>query len=193
VTADVPAATYRQVRLHVESASLTLVNGNVYDTADDTLHLTSQDTSGFKVFIDPPVMVASGFSTELLLDVDLSKTFEPIPNSDPLNADTFSLHPVIHVANLSTSGEIRGVVSTDDGMGGVTLVEGASVYVMPPGELDTLNSIASTATDVDGEYAVLGIPAGTYDVLAIKDALDGRVDGVTVFVGSATVVDVTLD
>ena len=193
VTADVPAATYRQVRLRVESAFLRLVNGNVYDTADGSLHLTSQDTSGFKVFIDPPVVVASGFSTELLLDIDLSKTFLPIPNDDPLEADTFSLHPVIHVANLSTSGEIRGVVSTDDGLGGVALVEGATVYVMPPGEIDTANSIASTATGVDGEYAVLGIPAGTFDVLATKDALDGRVDGVTVFVGSVTVVDVTLD
>ena len=72
-------------------------------------------------------------------------------------------------------------------------VDAASVYIMPPGETDTANSIASTASGVDGEYAMLGIPAGTYDVLATKDALDGRVDGVTVFVGSVTVVDVTLD
>ena len=192
-TADVPAAAYRQLRLHVESASLRLVNGNVYDTETGTLHLTSQDTSGFKVFIDPPVVVIAGFSTEVLLDVDLSKTFLPVPSDDPLNATSFNLLPVIRVANLSTSGEIRGVVSTDDGLGGTTPVEAATVYVLPPGETDTANSIASTATDVDGEYAVLGIPGGTYDVLATKGALQGREDGVTVLVGSVTVVDITIE
>jgi hypothetical protein len=192
VTADVPAATYRQIRLHVESARLRLVNGNVYDTEDGSLHLTSQDTSGFKVFIDPPVAVISGFSTELLLDVDLSKTFLPIPADDPLEADTYSLHPVIRVANLSTSGEIRGVVGTDDESGGVVPRADATVYILPPGETDTANSIASTATEADGEYAVLGLPAGTYDVLATQADLEGRVDGVTVSVGSVTVVDITL-
>jgi hypothetical protein len=192
VTAEVPAAEYRQVRLHVESAHLRLVNGNVYDTDDGSLHLTSQDTSGFKIFIDPPVVVSSGFSTEMLLDVDLSKTFEPVPNDDPLNASTYSLHPVIHVANLSTSGEIQGVVTTDDGQGGLMPVEAATVSIMPPGETDPANSIASTASGADGAYAVLGIPGGTYDVLATKDALEGHVNGVTVFVGSVTVADVTL-
>ena len=191
VTADVPAATYRQIRLHVESAVLRLVNGNVYDTADGSLHLTSQDTSGFKVFIDPPVAVISGFSTELLLDVDLSKTFLPMPADDPLEADTYSLHPVIRVANLSTSGEIRGVVSSDDGLGGLEPRDAATIYILPPGETDTANSIASTATDADGAYAVLGLPAGTYDVLATKGGLQERVDGVTVSVGSVTVVDIT--
>ena len=191
VTAEVPAALYRQIRLHVESASLTLVNGNVYDTDNGSLHLTSQDTSGFKVFIDPPVVVSSGFSTDMLLDVDLSKTFEPVPNSDPLNASTYHLHPVIHVANLSTTGEIRGVVTSDDGQGGVAPVEAATVFILPPGEIDTANSVASTATGADGEYAVLGLAAGTYDVLATKGALEGRVDGVVVHVGSVTVVDIT--
>ena len=192
VTADVPAATYRQIRLHVESAFLRLVNGNVYDTANGSLHLTSQDTSGFKVFVDPPVVVLGGFSTDLLLDVDLSKTFKPIPANDPLNASAYSLHPVIRVANLSTSGEIRGVVSTDDGQGGSEPVENAAVHILPPGETNTENSIASTATNADGEYAVLGLPAGTYDVRATKDALQGHEDGVSVFVGSVTVVDLTL-
>jgi len=192
VTAEVPAATYRQIRLHVESASLTLVNGNVYDTETGNLHLTSQDTSGFKVFIDPPVVVSSGFSTDLLLDVDLSKTFIPVPGNDPLNASTYHLHPVIHVANLSTSGEIRGVVTTDDGQGGLAPVEAATVFILPPGETDTANSVASTASDADGAYAVLGLPAGSYDVQATKGALQGHVDGVIVSVGSATVADVTL-
>ena len=192
VKADVPAATYRQLRLHVESAHLKLVNDNVYDTEAGTLHLTSQDTSGFKVFIDPPVVVLNGFSTDLLLDVDLSKTFEPVPASDPLNADSYSLHPVLRVANLSASGEIRGVVTMDDGQGGSVPVDDATVYILPPGEIDTLNSIASTATNADGEYAVLGLPAGTYDVLATKGALEGREDGVVVSVGGVTVVDVTV-
>lgn len=191
-TADVPAALYRQLRLRVESASLRLVNDNLYDTDSGTLHLTSQDTSGFKVFIEPAVFVAGGSSTELLLDVDLSKTFLPVPASDPLNASSYTLHPVIRVANLSTSGEIRGVVSVDDGAGGLAPRDDATVYILPPGETDTANSLASTGTNLEGEYAVLGLPAGTYDVLATQGELEGRVDGVTVTVGNVTVVDVTI-
>ncbi|MEW6071696.1 MAG: DUF4382 domain-containing protein [Planctomycetota bacterium] len=129
VAAEVPAADYRQIRLHVASARLELVNGNVYTTEDDTLQLTSQDTSGFKVFVDPPVTVLAGFSSELLLDFDVTKTFRPIPANDPPNAARYSLHPVVRVANLSESGEIRGVVTQDDGAGGLARVPDAAVFI----------------------------------------------------------------
>ena len=72
VRTEVPSGTYRQVRVVITGAYLRLTNGNEYSTEDDTLHLTSQDTSGFKFFIDPAVDVQDGFSRTLLLDADLS-------------------------------------------------------------------------------------------------------------------------
>lgn len=193
--ADVPAADYRQLRLHVSSAYLRLVNGNEYSSADNSLKINSQASSGFKVFIDPAVTVQAGFSTDLLLDIDLGKTFKPTPANDPENATSYKLHPVIRAANISETGEIRGTVTADDGTGTGTYVaqENVAVYIMPPGETDPENSIASTATGVDGGYAILGLEAETYDVLAILDLLEGRVNGITVTVGSVSLADVIIE
>ena len=193
VAADVPAASYRQLRLHVESGYLRLINGNEYRTEDDTLKLSSQGTSGFKVFVDPPVIVQAGFSADLLLDFDLTKTFKPVPANDPLNATSFKLHPVIRAANLSEAGEIRGVVTTDDGAGGFVAVADATVHILPPGETDLDNSLASTATGASGMYAVLGLAAGEYDVVATKDDLQDRLEGVIVTVGSVSTADLVLE
>jgi hypothetical protein len=190
---DLPAGSYRQLRLYVDHARLVLVNGNVYTTEAGNLTMPSAAQSGFKVFIDPPVQVVDAVSTTLLLDFDLSKTFHPIPNNDPLNATTYSLQPVIHAANVSTTGEFRGVVTTSNGQGGFIPVELATVYLLPPGETDVDNSIASTSTTSSGQYAILGVTPGTYDLLATKGALDGRVNAQSVLAGSATTVDIVID
>jgi hypothetical protein len=190
---DLPAGEYRQLRLVLSDASLTLVNGNVYSTDDGTLRFTSQATSGFKVFIDPPIEVVTNVARTLLLDFDLTKTFHPIPANDPLNATRYQLHPVIRVANLTETGVIRGLVTADDGTGQPVGVDGATVYVLAPGEQDPANSIATTGTRASGFYAVIGLAPGVYDVLAIEGERTGRVDGQQVFVGNATVVDVAIE
>lgn len=217
VEAGVPVGDYRQIRLHVTDAQLVLVNGNVYSTANGDLHLTSQGTSGFKVFVDPPVEIRSNETTRMVLDFDLTKTFHPIPSSgDPLDADSFNLHPVIHAANLATTGILRGTVTMAGVQGPQSTAEdgsptaagarapidldivgagvgGATVYVFLPGETDPANSVASTATNALGSYTVLGLEPGTYDVLAVKGALDGRVDGIVITASEETVVDIAID
>ncbi len=189
--ADLPAGTYGQIRLHVTSAFLKLINGNEYSTAQGTIHLTSQDTSGFKVDVEPPIEVVSELSRTLLLDFDMTKTFHPIPASDPLTASRYQLHPVIHVANLSESGELRGVIYVEPG-GVKEPVANATVYVLLPGETDVENAITATASDEEGSYAVLGLGAGEYDLLARKDDLEGRVDGVPIVVANVTVADIVI-
>ena len=192
-SSDLPAGTYRQIRVRVTAAQLALTNGDIFSTAAGNLHLTSQDTSGFKLFISPPITITDGISRTLLLDFDLTKTFRPMPANDPLDANTYSLHPVIHVANLSTSGEIRGHVSQLVVGGPNTPVVGATVYIMTPGETDLDDAVATTATVAGGAYAQLGLPPGVYDVRAVKDALNGVTTGQIVVAGSATTVDVVID
>ena len=193
VRIDLPEGEYRQLRLVISDASLTLVNGNVYSTEDDTLQLTSTGTSGFKVFIDPPIQVVTNTSRTLLLDFDLTKTFHPIPANDALDATRYQLHPVIRVANLTESGVIRGVVTADDGTGQQVGVEGATVRILAPGELDLANSIATSGTRPDGRYAVIGLAPGFYDVVATEGERTRRVDGQQVFAGNATIVDLALE
>lgn len=189
---DLSPGTYRQLRLRVAHASLTLVNGNFYTTDDDTIHLSSQGTSGFNVFLDPPLVLAEGITAGLLLDFDLPKTFHPIPANDPLNANRYNLHPVIRAADITLTGGIEGTVSQDDGQGGFTPVPDATVYVLPPGVTDPAQSVTSSATGADGHYTILGLEEGSYDVLAVKGELQASVTGVAVIPGPATVVDLSL-
>jgi hypothetical protein len=188
--ANLPTGTYRQIRLHVIAAELTLVNGNTYSTTAGNLHLTSQATSGFKVFVDPPIEIEDGVSRTFLLDFDLTHTFHPVPAVDPLNATTYELHPVIHAANVSTSGEIRGDVTHLVASGPPEPVEDATVYILPPGVSDVEQSVAVTSTNASGGFSQLGLPPGTYDVRAVKGALSGVVTDVPVTAGSFTLVHV---
>jgi hypothetical protein len=188
--ADLPAGSYGQIRLVIESASLTLTNGNVYSTDLGNLNLTSTGKSGLKIFVSPPIVITSGLASELLLDFDLTKSFHPVPASDPLAAATFLLMPVVKASNTTSSGDIQGVVTMSDGAGGQVGVNAATVYVLPPGETDTANAVASSSSIADGSYAVLGLAAGTYDVLATSGTLQGRVDGIVVVAGNSTTVDI---
>jgi hypothetical protein len=192
VDAEVPAGTYGQIRLHVADGSITLTNGNEYTTDAGNLQISSQATSGLKVFIEPPVIVEDGFPANVLMDFDLAKTFKPIPANDPMNADRFKLHPVIRGVNMGNAGEIRGVVTGNDGTGQQVPVAGADVFVLLPDEPDRANSVASTMTSTDGSYAVLGLLEGTYDVLAREGEREGRENAVSVMLDSTTLVDVTI-
>lgn len=190
---NLPAGTYHQLRLVLSDASLTLENGNVYSTEDDTLKFTSQATSGFKIFIDPPLEIVTDMAHTVLLDFDLTKTFHPIPANDPENATRYQMQPVIHVANVSETGVLRGRVTRDDGTGTQVPVDGATVYVLSPGEPELANSLTTTGTRPTGSWAVLGLEPGTYDVLAVLGDAEGRVNGAQVFVGNTTVVDIELE
>lgn len=190
--ARLDAGSYRQMRLVVDAAALELVNGNVYSTDDGSLKLTSQDTSGFKVFFDPPVEIVEENVTRFLLDVSLEKTFKPVPASDPLAATRYQLHPVIRAANLGAGGEIRGFVFRAEDDGSRSPAGGAVVFVLPPGETDLAAAVASTATEADGTFAVLGVDAGSCDVYARAGDVDARVDAQAIESGAITVVEVTM-
>ena len=190
---ELPAGTYRQLRLRVASGHLLLKNGNLYTSDDGSLHLGSTATSGFKAFIDPPLTVTDGVSEHLLLDVDLTKTFKPIPANDPENATKFNLHPVVRLANLSETGELRGTVLRDNGAGSIEPVADATVYVLPEGLTSPDDSVASTASAEDGSFTVRGLDPDVYDLLGIKDSERGLVWAVQVEAGSVTEVELYLE
>jgi hypothetical protein len=187
-----PAGSIGQIRLIIDSASLTLTNDNVYSTDLGNLDLTGADKSGLKIFVDPPIEIAADVDTTVLLDFDLTKTFHAVPANDPPNANKFLLMPGIRASNLVDVGEVKGIVTKDDGTGVQVGVDLASVYVLPPGETDPAKSVASSATDSTGHYAILGVAPGTYDVLALKDALQGTLAGVVVVATEVTTADVVI-
>lgn len=183
-----PAGAYGQMRLHVASGHLLLVNDDMFTTLDGSLQLTSQGTSGFKVKFDPPLLVRRDVEERYLLDVDLTKTYKPVPGNDPLGANKYHLHPVLRVINRTNTGDVLGKV-VDEGVG----VQNATIYLLEQGVVDLEQALASTGSGPDGRFALMGLLPGIYDLVATHAQLRGELDGVQVFANQPTTVEVELD
>lgn len=151
VDLEIPVGSYDLVRIYVKKADVVLSDGSSYD-----LKVPSGAETGIKVFVAPGIEVAGGLTAELLLDFDVSSSF--VAQGDintPAGVNGFIFTPTIKAANLSTAGRIAGTVS--DALSGL---EGAQVSIYVENELYT-----TTFTDANGSYALLGLPAGSYDVV----------------------------
>ncbi|AEM72406.1 putative lipoprotein [Allomuricauda ruestringensis DSM 13258] len=173
---DVPAGSYDLIRVYVKGVNVVLTDGTVFD-----LQVPSGGASGIKVFVDPAITVAGGLSSDLLLDFDVSQSFVAKGDiSTPAGINGFNFTPVIKASNLSTSGTLSGNVSTVEEEASVAL-EGAQISVIAA---DTLNT--TSFSDVDGNYAILGLEAGMYKVVAeldgylASDTLDVQVDAANI-------------
>ncbi|WP_421805623.1 DUF4382 domain-containing protein [Flagellimonas sp.] len=173
---DVPAGSYDLVRVHVKGVNVVLTDGTVYD-----LKVPSGDASGIKVFIEPAITVVGGLSTDLLLDFDVSRSFVAKGNLDtPAGVNGFNFKPVIKASNMSTSGTLSGTVGTMESES-ILALEGVQISVFAA---DTLNT--ASFTDVDGNYAILGLKAGMYEVVAelegylASDTLEVQIDAANV-------------
>ncbi len=169
---DIPAGEYDLIRLYVDEAGLKLRD---YDEPY-TVKVPSGKQTGIKIKIDPPLEVAEGLTSELLLDVDLSRSFVLRGNMN--NNNGFIFKPVVRAANMTSAGRIEGMV-TDTAE---VKIKGAAIWL----EQDTL--VATAFADTLGYYAIIGIPAGTYSISATKDGYDTvRFDGVNIVAGNKTI------
>ena len=161
VDTEVPVGSYDLFRIYVKGINIVLTDGTVYD-----LKVPSGSSSGIKVFVEPNIIVDGGLTADLLLDFDLSKSFVAKGNRKEEGGITgFNFKPVIKASNLSTAGTLTGMVTTDNG-GDIIPLEGAQVSVFPEGsDFSADASIISTFSDETGMYTILGLEAGTYDVV----------------------------
>lgn len=148
---DVPAGTYDLVRVYVKGVNVVLKDGTEYD-----LKVPSGAQTGIKVFIKPGLTIVGGLSADLLLDFDVSRSFVAKGNTKVAGGITgFNFKPVIKASNMSTAGTLKGNVSAlveEAPLG----LEGALIEIF--NETDTL----TTFSEVDGNYMIMGIPAGSY-------------------------------
>jgi hypothetical protein len=158
--AAVPVGFVDQMRLKVTAARVTLTDGRTFD-----LEVPSGESSGLKVFPDPEIQVAGGLTTELLLDFDVSESFQSIP-AVPTRAEditSFQFHPVLRVANLSETGTVSGKVTGNAG----TLLDTSDDEPVPDATVRIVlgdGTVLTTVTDVGGEFRILGVPAGAQTV-----------------------------
>lgn len=183
VDAEVPVGEYDLIRVYVKGVNVVMKDGEVFN-----LKVPSGPQSGIKVFIDPPLVVAGGLSADLLLDFDVSKSFVARGNIRKPGFNGFIFKPVIKVSNLTTAGTLTGNVFTtledETTMG----LEGAEVSVFAA---DTLNT--TTFADVDGNYMVMGLEAGTYDVEVQLEGYEPQAaEDITIIAGNKTIQDFEL-
>lgn len=177
--AVVNAGSYDQVRLYISDAEIELTDGTTYD-----LTVPSGASSGLKVFINPALQVNADVTYEILLDVDLTKSFVVQGNPDtPAGINGFHFKPVIRAINLSEAGTIYGSVSDNSG----TAISNAHVWVVQD------SVVSSTYTELDGSYRIIGLPSGSYNVYAeFAGFITDSVDNVSVSASSETEVNFQL-
>ncbi len=174
---EIPSGEYDLVRLYVYEAGLKLKDSDEIHT----VKVPGGSQTGIKIFLRPALEVSEGNLAEILLDVDLSRSF--IMRGNPAHSNGFIFKPVIRAANMAKAGCVRGVVTDTAGL----KISEASVWI----EQDTV--LATAFTDSLGFYAIIGVPAGEYAVSATKEGYDTvRFEGINIIAGNRTIQDFEL-
>lgn len=180
VELSVPVGVYDLVSVFVSEANIKMTDGT-----DFNLTIPSGAQTGIKIFIDPPIEVVGGLSAELLLDFDVSRSFIPLGNENtPPGIIGFNFNPVIRTSNQSVAGRINGSIVDVDGNG----IDGVVVSLSQNNTV-----ITTTLSDTNGNYAAIGLLAGTYDLLFEKEGfVSETIEGVEVVVANETTQNVEL-
>jgi hypothetical protein len=152
---EISPGNYDQLRLYIDRASLLLRDGRI-----STLKVPGGPQAGLKILFDTPINIQPGMVANVMLDFDLSRSF--IITGNPKSAGDikgFNFKPVVRAAVIDSTGVIAGSVSDHSGHP----LFNAEVWI----SADSV--IASTFTDQNGAYAILGIPEGTFSVTAALD------------------------
>jgi len=180
--ATIPAGTYDQMRLIVTDGVIMLVDGST-----PPIRVPSGPQTGIKLHFT--FQVAANEETTLLLDVDLSRAFQPIPGgkiNEPSQIRGFHFKPSIamRLINIADAGSITGTVTDVD----TNLIEGALVTAF-----NSEGEEVTSAVTEDGMYTLAGLLTDTYSVeFSATGYQDKTVTDVEVNAGATTTVDAVL-
>jgi len=135
---ELESGEYIQIRLVLGSDNEVVINGESFP-----LKTPIAQQSGLKLNMDADI--DDGETYNLLVDFDAGRSIVQTGNGG------FILKPVLRVVALEETGSISGTVQPDS----------VQTSVMAIANNDTL----STVTETDGEFAIIGVPAGTYNVI----------------------------
>lgn len=171
---EIPAGNYNEIRLHVVDAGIKLNDGREYD-----LKVPSGNASGLKIKIKPTLQITEGMYGQVLIDFDVSRSFNAIGNDHSKNGiKGFHFKPVVRGVNMTVTSGISGIVSDTSKVN----LQGATILLLSEG--DTLTSALSAE---DGHYAIIGVPEGTYSMECTHVDYDTlKVDNVEVLSGEIT-------
>ena len=144
-TADLPAGKLSQVRLILGTNNTVKVDNVVYP-----LTTPSAMQSGLKINVKADLV--AGVAYELLLDFDANESIVVSGAGD------YKLKPVIRSVETATSGSISGSIVTSASLpASVKAYDGVNVF--------------TTNTDVNGNFLLRGVSAGTYTVIVTPSSV----------------------
>ena len=195
VDSELLSGKVTQLRLYISAAEATLSDGTVIP-----ISIPSAAQTGIKVNLTPPADIVIGFTTKLLLDIDVSRSFKPQGNPNlagqpgvydhPSEIRSIKFTPTIRAVNRSDEGRVTGTVY--DGKGTVdtaddTLVPRATVRIFQSGV-----EVTSTIAGDDGRYMLIGLSGGNYTLVGEAAGLTEDSVGVTVIDSEVVVEDLYL-
>lgn len=148
---EVPAGYVSQMRLVLGTENTVVVNGEV-----KSLNTPSAQQSGLKLQLNQELEAGENYA--FLLDFDVEESIVATGNG------SYNLKPVIRLSAEAGAGMIIG-----------TAVIPASIETNVQSLVKISNESAtiSAYTDADGNFALNGVPAGTYDLQIIPEASAG--------------------
>jgi hypothetical protein len=181
----IPAGTYTQVKITMGDVSVKLTDNRTFDFTATANHSFSQN-------INPELEIANNTPSELLIDIDLSESFEFTGITSWINnvLDITGINnfvPKFRAVNLSQTGSISGQVVDANG----NPVANAMVHVSYDYNNDGQDEQVSTIAKADGTFKIIGLPQGNYTVEASADNnLVGNVSNVSVSIQNETSVNI---
>lgn len=145
---EVPAGYVSQIRLILGTQNTVVVNGE-----SKPLNTPSAQQSGLKLQLNK--QLEEGENYAFLLDFDVEESIVAQGNGG------FNLKPVIRLSADADAGIVTGTAVFPASLG---------TNVQSLVKLSNGNMTISAYTDVDGNFALNGVPAGTYDLQIIPEA-----------------------
>ena len=179
---QLPTGAYREVRMRITEAHMEFEDG----APAQPFKVPSGMSSGLKIKIDPPVLVAAGQTVPLLLDFDVASSFHTTglggtPTCDDLKAGESQVifRPVVKALNPDEHAVITGTVfdALVLPVGDVEVTAfpaGSSVAADTEPSVSTFSSPTGLRNVPPGSYA-LHVAPGTYDLYVRAQGATDRV------------------
>lgn len=154
---EIESGMLSKVRLVLGDSNYLVIEGDEEGAEIQVdLKTPSAQQSGLKLHLDTEIV--AGYSYDFTLDWDVQKSIVKAGNSG-----NYNLKPVIHVIAEANSGSIVGrIADSDETQDGAELMplEDATIFIYS-GSYDT-EPIASTLSNIEGDFMMQGVPGGTY-------------------------------
>jgi len=145
VEVNLEAGTYTRVRVHIGGGSNIVVDGNMVNVTIG---------SGFQggVVLEQQIELQAGSTAEILLDFDAHSSVKGSMVTG------FRLEPAIRIQSMERAGNISGRVSPVQARAVIVASQGGEVVT------------STYADESSGEYKLVGLAEGTYDIEIVARA-----------------------